>query len=247
VGDSGLRVQTEDGVRSVTLDRPHRLNAFTAAGYRTLAAALRGAAGDDDVRVVVLLGAGRSFCAGVDLTELAALADTRELSAGFSALLHALAEFPKPLLAGVQGAAVGFGATILLHVDVVLAADDARLRLPFTRLGTAPEAASSVLLPRLVGHQRAAELLFTSRWIPAEEARELGLVARCCPPDRLHAEVMALAREIAGLPGPAVQAAKRLLRAGWSDAVGSALAAENDAAAALHSGFRTSLGRSAEG
>lgn len=153
----------ENGVRTLVFNRPARLNAFTAASYRMLAAALNEAADDDSVRVVELVGAGRAFSSGVDLDALAA-ADTDEYADAFAVLLPALTEFPKPLLAGVHGAAVGFGTTILLHADVVVVADDARLRLPFAQLGTVPEAASSVLLPAQVGLQRATELVLTGRW-----------------------------------------------------------------------------------
>jgi enoyl-CoA hydratase/carnithine racemase len=227
-------VVTDDGaVRTVTLNRPHRLNAFTAATYRALADALAAAGTDVGVAVVVLLGAGRSFSSGVDLEALAAAEDAGDLRSEFDTLVCTLAGFPKPLLAAVQGSAVGFGMTLLLHADVVLAADDARFRPPFTALGTAPEAASSWLLPRLVGYQRAAELLFTSRWVSAAEAVDLHLVARRCPPDRLNSEVTAAAQEIAALPTAAVQAAKRLLRADWPRGVRDALDREYAAAAEL--------------
>jgi len=230
---------TDDGaVRTITLNRPHRLNAFTAATYRALADILAAAGTDDGVAVVVLLGAGRSFSSGVDLKALAAAEDTGDLRREFDTLVGTLAGFPKPLLAGVQGSAVGFGMTLLLHADVVLAADDARFRPPFTVLGTAPEAASSWLLPRLVGYQRAAELLFTSRWVSADEAVHLHLVARCCRPDRLNSEVTALAQEIAALSPAAVQAAKRLLRADWPRGVRDALDREYAATAELHAELR---------
>ena len=171
----------ENGVRTLVFNRPARLNAFTAASYRMLAAALNEAADDDSVRVVELVGAGRAFSSGVDLDALAA-ADTDEYADAFAVLLPALTEFPKPLLAGVHGAAVGFGSTILLHADVVVVADDARLRLPFAQLGTVPEAASSVLLPAQVGLQRATELILTGRWMDAAEAVRLGLARPAlCP------------------------------------------------------------------
>ncbi len=136
----------------------------------------------------------------------------------------------KPLVAAVQGPAVGFGATLLLHCDLVLVANDARLRFPFTFLQTSPEAASSVLLPLLAGPQRAAELLFTSRWVDSAEAVDLGLALRRCPPDRLGAEAITLADAVAAQPPVAVAAAKRLLRSGRADAVRAALARERNEA-----------------
>jgi enoyl-CoA hydratase/carnithine racemase len=183
--------------------------------------------------VVALVGAGRAFSSGVDLDALAAAQDSDEFGDSFALLLRELIGFPKPLLAGVHGAAVGFGMTILLHADVVIVADDARLRAPFAPLGTAPEAASSILLPALVGPQRAAELLFTARWVDADEAVRLGLAVRRCAPDELRHELMTLASQIAAHPPAAVAAAKRLLRAGRAEQAQAAMHREYDAARAL--------------
>jgi len=169
---------SDDGpVRTLTLNRPTRLNAFTSASYRRLAQLLHDAGENPDVLVVVLRGHGRAFCSGVDVEELGVEGGEggQKLGETFDALVKELLGFAKPLVAAVHGPAVGFGATILLHCDVVLVADDARLRFPFTSLSTAPEAGSSALLPAIVGPQRAAELLFTSRWIDAAEAVSYGL------------------------------------------------------------------------
>lgn len=202
-------------VRTLTLNRPTRLNAFTSASYRRLAQLLHDAAENPDIVVVVLRGQGRAFCSGVDLEELGDEEGQggRRLGETFDALVKELLGFAKPLVAAVHGPAVGFGATILLHCDVVLLADDARLRFPFTSLSTAPEAGSSALLPAAVGSQRAAELLFTSRWIDAAEAVRYGLALSSCPREQLGAEVDALAERIAQQPAAAVASAKRLLRA----------------------------------
>jgi enoyl-CoA hydratase/carnithine racemase len=221
-----------DAVRTLTLNRPSRLNAFTADSYRLLAARLAEADGDPRVRVVVLRGAGRAFCSGVDVELLGA--DERDAPTGateglleaFHRLVDALTALTKPLVAAVHGPAVGIGATILLHCDVVLVADGARLRFPFTSLGTAPEAGSSWLLREAVGSQRAAELLYTARWVEADEAVALGLAVRRCPPERLGDEAQALALTMAAQPPAAVAAAKRLLRAGHPDAVTAAVERE---------------------
>ena len=179
-----LVLDEDDGpVRVLSLNRPTRLNSFTAASYRRLTELLNAADEDADVLVVVLRGEGRAFCSGVDLEELSREGG-RQLGATFDALIDALLKFGKPLVAAVHGPAVGFGATILLHCDAVLVADDARLRFPFTSLGTAPEAGSSMLLPATVGPQRAAELLFTSRWIDAPEAVRYGLALSSWPRGR---------------------------------------------------------------
>jgi enoyl-CoA hydratase/carnithine racemase len=224
---TGKPLLTEDDgpVRVLTLNRPERLNAFTAESYGTLRLALADAAARESVRVVVLRGAGRAFSSGVDL---AALADTgsETLAAEFEPLIAELATFPKPLLAAVHGAAVGFGMTILLYCDLVLVANDARLRAPFAELGTAPEAASSWLLPRRVGMQRAADILLTGRWVGAQEAVDTGIAARCCADTSLHAETLTLATEIAQLDPSALAATKRLLRHDWAQTVPAVLARE---------------------
>jgi enoyl-CoA hydratase/carnithine racemase len=235
-----LVLSVDDGhVRTLTLNRPTRLNAFTSDSYQRLASLLNEAADDPAVLVVVLRGQGRAFCSGVDLEELSGerVEGGRRLGETFDELIDALAAFTKPLVAAVHGPAVGFGATILLHCDVVLVADDARLRFPFTSLGTAPEAASSVLLPALVGPQRAAELLFTSRWIDASEAVQYGLALSSSPRERLDAETAALAERIAQQPADAVASAKRLLRAERTDVVRAASLRERAEAGLLTATF----------
>jgi enoyl-CoA hydratase/carnithine racemase len=230
-------LEEDDGpVRVLSLNRPTRLNSFTAASYRRLTELLHAAAEEPGILVVVLRGQGRAFCSGVDLEELSGEGG-RELGATFDALIDALAGFGKPLVAAVHGPAVGFGATILLHCDAVLVADDARLRFPFTSLGTAPEAGSSVLLPAAVGPQRAAELLFTSRWIEGSDAVRYGLALSSWPRDRLDAEAAALAARIAQQPPAAVAAAKRLLRASREDLVRAASSRERDEAGRLNAAF----------
>lgn len=231
---------SDDGlVRTLTLNRPTRLNAFTAASYRRLAQLLRDAAENPNVLVVVLRGQGRAFCSGVDLEELGDEGGQggQKLGEAFDALVKELLGFAKPLVAAVHGPAVGFGATILLHCDVVLVADDARLRFPFTSLSTAPEAGSSALLPAIVGPQRAAELFFTSRWIDAAEAVSYGLALFRCPRQQLDAEVGDLAERIAQQPGAAVASTKRLLRADRMQMVSAASRRERAEAGWLSSKF----------
>ena len=231
---------SDDGlVRTLTLNRPTRLNAFTAASYRRLAQLLHDAAENPNVLVVVLRGQGRAFCSGVDLEELGDEGGQggQRLGEAFDALVKELLGFAKPLVAAVHGPAVGFGATILLHCDVVLVADDARLRFPFTSLSTAPEAGSSALLPAIVGPQRAAELFFTSRWIDAAEAVSYGLALSRCPRQQLDAEVGDLAERIALQPGAAVASTKRLLRADRMQMVSAASRRERAEAGWLSSKF----------
>ena len=242
-GDEPEILVGDDGrVRILTLNRPDRINAFTASSYRRLARALDEADANTDVSVVLLEGAGRGFSSGVDLTSVGV--DDVTLGKCFDDLLESLIRFSKPLMAVVHGVAVGFGATILLHCDLVLVADTASVRFPFTALGTTPEAASSALLPRLVGPQRAADLLLTSRWVTGVEAAQMGLAARCYPAVALHSEARTLALELTRLPDAALATAKQLVRDGAADVMREALARERAAAHSLHDrlgpmGYRT--------
>jgi enoyl-CoA hydratase/carnithine racemase len=226
-------VTSDEGpIRVITLNRPQRLNAFTDVGYGMLAAALQAADAAPGVHVVLIEGAGRGFSSGVDLDAFVD-GDHASFDRAFGMLIDTLAGFRKPLLAAVGGVAVGFGATLLLHCDLVLVADDARIRFPFTQLGTAPEAGSSWLLPAAVGAQRAADLILTSRWLDGTEAARIGLAARCVPAGELAGAARAVANDIASHPLPAVIAAKQLLKVSTASAVGRASGFERTAAHAL--------------
>jgi enoyl-CoA hydratase/carnithine racemase len=236
---------TDDGpVRILTLDRPDRLNAFTAQSYRLLAQHLTAAAADDNVVVTLLAGNGRGFCAGADVKALMDEAtDTADMGVAFDTVLDALMTFPKPLVAAVHGSAVGFGFTMLLHCDVVLVSESARLRAPFTLLQTAPEAGSSWLLPRAIGPQRAAELLLTSRWLTAAEAVEFGVAARVCDDATLRDDGLALAHSIAEHGAAATQVTKRLLRDGSVERIRAAIGRELDGAGELNARRAPEWGR----
>jgi enoyl-CoA hydratase/carnithine racemase len=212
-------------VRLITLNRPDKANAFNLELYDRATDALAGAETDDTVSVVVFTGAGRVFSGGVDITEMTSgipeegqpaappPEDAERGAAGrvFDAFVGGLQSFPKPLMAAVNGAAVGIGFTMLLHCDLVLMSENARLRAPFTRMGVAPEAGSSFLLPRRMGRQQAALALFTSDWIQPEEAVAHGLAVQVCAPDRLVADAVELATRIAEHPLPSLMATKRLV------------------------------------
>lgn len=196
-----LIITDENRVRTLTLNRPEALNAFNEALYDAATEALNEAAENPGVAVVVLTGAGRAFCAGQDLTEMQArLSDPgfRPGRHGFPGLIDALGAFPKPLICAVNGLGVGLGATLLGFADLAFMSTTARLKCPFTSLGVAPEAASSYLLPQLVGRQNAAWMLMSSQWVDAAEAQRMGLVWKLCEPDDLvsdatrHAEVLAV-------------------------------------------------------
>jgi len=229
-----LLADDRDRVRLLTFNRPDRANAFNEELYHAAAEALRAAAVDDGVAVVVFTGAGKAFCAGTDLLEMAETVDgTATRRDGFPAFVDVLQEFPKPLLAAVNGAAVGLGFTMLAHCDIVLVSDRARLLAPFTTMGVAPEAASSYLLPRRMGRQRASLSLFTSDWISAEDAVATGLAVQQCSPETLVEETMAVATRIASKSLPSLMATKRLLLDAERDGIARARTLENQAFAEL--------------
>ncbi|HEY8526475.1 MAG TPA: enoyl-CoA hydratase/isomerase family protein [Acidimicrobiales bacterium] len=231
-----VRVEDRGAVRVVTLDRPEVLNAFDSHLYRAAAAALEAARQDDGVHVLVLTGAGRAFSAGQDLKEMARVAAGEPIESGFPVFLDALGAFDKPLLAAVNGVAVGIGFTLLAHCDLVLAAEEARFRVPFSEMGVPPEAASSVLFPERMGWQRAAHLLFTSAWLTAAEAVEHDIVLRVVPGERLLEETLALAERVAAASLPALRAIKATMLAARQPAVAAARERE-DAAYAEVLGF----------
>jgi enoyl-CoA hydratase/carnithine racemase len=230
----------DDGaVRLITMDRPEALNAFDAELYRSLAAALDDARADDSVHVVVLTGVGRAFSAGQDLKEMAKLAAGEPADAGFPVLLEAVQAFDKPLIAAVNGFAIGIGFTLLPHCDLVLVAESSRFRTPFAEMGVPPEAASSFLFPARMGWQRAAFVLFTSTWLDAEQAVEYGIAFARYPDDELLAGALELARSIAVAPLPALRAIKRAMMAAQAPAIVAARAREEAAFAELLGGADT--------
>jgi len=213
----------DDGpLRILTLNRPHTLNAFDRSLYDAVAEALDQAGGDDDVRAVLVTGAGRAFSAGQDLRDFAEPDPSAGGAGGFPAFVRALEGFPKPLIAAVNGVAVGVGLTMLLHCDMVLVGESARFRAPFVSLGLCPEAGSTALLPATIGWQRTAELLYTDHWIDAVTAVEWGLATRLEADDDLLDAALALGRTVAAQPLASLVATKRLLLAGRADAVRSA-------------------------
>ena len=169
-----VSVEDHDNVRVLFLDRPSKLNAFTAEGYRALRTQLDTAAADPRVAVCVLTGRGRAFSAGVDLNEMSRPGGSTELGTDFDPLLDCLARFPKPLVAAVNGLAVGFGATLLLHCDLVVVDESAEIRMPFVALGTCAEAGSSWLLPLRVGPQQASWMMLSGSPLSADDAVAAG-------------------------------------------------------------------------
>jgi enoyl-CoA hydratase/carnithine racemase len=219
-------------VRVVQFNRPEARNAFNAALYEAVSAALDDAMRSAEVHVVVLTGRGTAFSAGQDLKEMAAIVAGEappEAARGFRGLLDVVQHFEKPLLAAVNGVGVGLGFTLLCHCDLVFMADEARLRVPFAELGVPPEAGSSFLLPATMGWQRAARVLFTSDWVSAAEAVDAGVALAHYPSARLLEETMNVAQAIASQPVDAVMAIKRLLLASRATQVAAARAREEAA------------------
>jgi enoyl-CoA hydratase/carnithine racemase len=212
-------IVTDDGpIRLVRLNRPAKKNALTGEMFDALTAALEGAAAGD-IRCVVLAGGLGAFCAGADLQDFRDAAQHDGLRPQAKRFLHCLAEAGKPLVAAVQGIAVGIGTTMLLHCDYVVAADDARFTTPFVHLGLVPEAGSSLLGPRLMGTRRAFELLVMGRPFDAATARSVGLVNAVVAAAQVEAEAMKAAREIAALPAEAVAVSRRLIRGSTEEIV----------------------------
>ncbi|MBI3782319.1 MAG: enoyl-CoA hydratase/isomerase family protein [Deltaproteobacteria bacterium] len=207
--------EVDDGVALLAMNRPARRNAFNDQQYDDLAAALADAQADDGIRVVVITGAPGAFSAGQDISEMGS-------GRRFTPFVDRLVSFDKPLIAAVNGVAVGIGVTMLPHCDIVYVAHGARLRAPFVALGLVPEAGSSLLLPMVMGAQRAAEALLTARWLTATDAVESGLAMRALPDEDLLPAAMATARAIAVQPLAALRETKRLLVAARADALSAA-------------------------
>jgi enoyl-CoA hydratase/carnithine racemase len=207
-----LLIADDNRIRTLTLNRPEALNAFNEALYDATTEALNDATEDPEVAVVVITGAGRAFSAGQDLTEMQARITDPTFTPGqhgFPGLIDALSRFPKPLICAINGVGLGIGATILGYADLAFMASTARLKCPFTSLGVAPEAASSYLLPQLIGRQNAAWLLMSSEWVDAAEALRMGLVWRVCEPGELEAEVRRHAEILASKPISSLVAVKQ--------------------------------------
>lgn len=210
---SDILIHTEGGVTTLTLNRTEKKNAFTGAMYATLAQVLRQAEADPAVRVVLLQGHATVFSAGNDIADFLHQPPT-SLDAPVFDLLRSVAAFRKPLLAAVCGPAVGIGTTVLLHCDLVYAGDNAAFSVPFVNLGLCPEAASSLLLPQMLGHHRAAEALLLGEPFMAEAALEVGLVNRVLPPTEVNAYAQTVAKKLAAKPLHALTETKRLMKKG---------------------------------
>lgn len=200
-------------VRTIRMNRPEKKNALTLAMYDAMAAAIESAGANPALHCLVIAGAPNGFCAGNDIGDFLDMAmGSGALGAPILRFLYALARCDKPLVAAVQGNAAGVGTTMLLHCDHVVAASDARFSTPFVGLGLVPEAASSLIAPRLMGQARAFSLLVMGRPLSADEAKAAGLINTVVAAEAVEAEAMKAAREIAALPPQGVLAARALMR-----------------------------------
>ena len=220
-----ILVAEHKGILTVTFNRPRKKNALTHEMYTRLVEALEQAKAAPRVRAMCFRGAGQCFCSGNDLADFLTNPPNSEESPVFR-FLKGLIDFPKPLVAAVEGAAVGIGTTMLLHCDLVYASETALFQMPFTRLALCPEAASSFLLPRVIGLTRASRLLLLGDSIDANTALKWGLITEMLPADSFEAVVAQRLETLAALPPDAVRAAKALLREPLSEAAHEAVRRE---------------------
>ena len=227
-----LVINNHDRVRRVALNRPDALNAFNGQQYDEVTDALLEAGADDDCRVVVLTGTGRAFSAGADLSGTAGPPPRH----GFNGMLHAIVDFEKPFVLGINGLGVGIGATICGVADFVFMAESARLRCPFSELGLVAEAGSTRTFPGLMGRQQAMWFLMASEWMAAEQCQAAGLVLEVLPDEGFADAVHAKAARLAALPPDSLAEAKRLVVGPDRDRLKAVIDAENAALARLSGG-----------
>ncbi|MDR3416214.1 MAG: enoyl-CoA hydratase [Nevskia sp.] len=210
-----IQTHLQDRVLTLRLNRPEKKNALTQAMYAAMAEALSQAATNPEVRVVLFTGVPDAFSAGNDLQDFLSNPPAGE-DAPVARFMRTLAVFPKPVVAAVNGVAVGIGVTLLLHCDLVYAGQNARLQMPFTNIGICPEFASTYLLPRIMGNVRAAELVMFGEPFGAAKAHEYGLVNAVLPDTEVEPHALERARKLAQQPPNALRVTKKLMRR-WSE------------------------------
>ncbi len=214
-----IQLIREEAVAFIYLSRPAVLNALNETMKYELIHALRETEEDEDIRVMILTGRGRSFCSGADLhrfieAQESAQGDKKKSTFGSLDLQRAFIQYPKPIIAAINGPSYGFGFTVTLTCDIRLASERAKFSCAFVRIGVTPEFCSTYFLPRLIGYSKAAELIFTARPFDAHEALDIGAVDQVFPHHRLIPEAKKMARQIASMPPRAVQRSKEILRHG---------------------------------
>jgi enoyl-CoA hydratase/carnithine racemase len=222
-----ILITRESGVMTIELNRPQKKNAITTDMYRVFGDALVEARETPEIRAVMIIGKRDVFTAGNDLQDFL---DNPPASDDSPVLrfLREISHSPKPLVAAVCGAAVGVGTTMLLHCDLVFAGDNAQFSLPFAQLGLVPEAASSLLLPELIGYHRAMERLLLGESFGADEARQMGFVNAVLPADAVIEHARLQARKLIALPAAAVRATKRLMKQSRMEEIDSRMLLEFD-------------------
>ena len=218
----------ENGVLTLEFNRPERKNAITAAMYQTMADAITAADQDTAVRAILIVGKPEIFTAGNDLEDfMKSGRDVAVEDRSVYKFMLALSGATKPIVAAVSGAAVGIGTTLLMHCDLVYAADNAKFSMPFVQLGLCPEFASSLLLTQIAGYPRAAEKLMLGEAFLAQEALEMGLVSKVLPAAELLAFAQGQAAKLVALPASSIRATKQLMKASRNALVGETITAEN--------------------
>lgn len=208
-------VTRDAGVQVIRIQRPEKKNSLTNAMYTAMAEALLEAANDPAVRAVMFAGSPDIFCSGNDLKDfLSAKGGLKELPVG--RFIEVLGHYEKPVVAAVNGAAIGIGTTMLLHCDLVYAGEGARFQLPFTNLGLCPEFASSYILPRLIGHVRAAELLLLGEFFDAQKALSYGLINEVLAPEEVEKKALMQAHRLAKQAPQALRISKQIMRKSYA-------------------------------
>ena len=209
----------EERIAILYLNRPEVLNALNETMKNELIYALKETEEDDEIRVIILTGRGRAFCAGADLNRFIEIQKSdkghrKKSRFGSVDFPRAFTQYPKPIIAAINGPAYGFGFTVTLTCDIRLASERAKFSCAFVRIGVTPEFCSTFFLPRLIGYGKAAELIFTARPFDAHEALEIGALNQVFPHQNLMSEARKMAKQIASMPPPAVQKSKEILRHG---------------------------------
>ena len=247
-----IESERSDGMLTLRINRPEKKNALNLAMYQSLADGIREAEGDDTVRVILISGGDDCFTSGNDLVDFLSVPPAKaespfiesdyisfppaEPESPVMQFLTAISTARKPVLAAVSGLAVGIGVTMLLHCDLVYAGDGATFQMPFVNLGLCPEAGSTLLLPMIMGHQKAAELLLLGEAFSAVKACSLGIVTELCPDGEVLATARTRALQLAAQPAAAVRLAKSLLKRGYAASLRETMAEEvKQFTARLHS------------
>ena len=222
-------LERKDGIGTLTLNRPEKLNAINRRMTEELVSVLVRIAKDAGIRALVVTGAGRGFCSGADVGDMAQAAPPIE-NRYWTQMAHktilGLTELEKPVIAKVNGAAVGIGLSLALSADIIIASENAKFSLIFSRIGLIPDGGSLFHLPRLVGPAKAKELIFTAKMIDAKEAERIGLISKAVPADELDNEVNTLAKQLAEGPTAAFGIAKKIMNKGLSMDLSSVLECE---------------------